>query len=62
MGKTASILTACVVCALSLGFVARPALADIADPVTSTGGYLVIIVVAIVVAVGALRLIFKRKR
>ncbi|MDO5107049.1 MAG: hypothetical protein Q4D39_02100 [Coriobacteriaceae bacterium] len=57
MGKTASILTACVVCALSLGFVAPPALADIASPVSSIGGFLGVIVVA----VGALRLIFKRK-
>lgn len=62
MGKPASILIAFVACALSLGFAARPALADIADPVTSAGGFIGIIIVAIIVAVGAFRLIFKRKR
>ncbi len=62
MGKPASILIACVACALSLGFAPQYALADIADPVTSAGGFIGIIVVAIVVAVGAFRLIFRRKR
>ena len=62
MGKPASILIAFVACAISLGFAARPALADIADPVTSAGGFIGIIIVAIIVAVGAFRLIFKRKR
>ena len=62
MGKPASILIAFVACAISLGFASRPALADIADPVTSAGGFIGIIVVAIIVAVVAFRLIFKRRR
>ena len=61
MRSRTTILTAFALCALSLALVAVPAFADIADPVASSGGFPVIAIVAVVVAIGACAAIFKRK-
>ena len=62
MGKRATILNACVLCAVSFALVAVPALADHISPAREAKSYLGIIVVAVAASLVAFLLIAKRKR